>query len=208
MAEQLCEAVEHLEVGVAEVERLGQERVGGAVLGELLPEGHQLRDASRRLVRAPLGPLRLLGLAGRLRPVGALQPSLVGVPGRREPLAEDLGGPGDGGIEGGPVGIALPAGCEALGPVERLLEPLDVSRREHVGRVEGVLQVVDDVRVLGRAHRRALVVGLEGGENRLGVVHEVDDEDPVLAGARPVDARVGLHDLDGVAERLVDVEGD
>ena len=93
-------------------------------------------------------------------------------------------------------------------PVERLLEPLDVSRREHVGRVEGVLQVVDDVRVLGRAHRRALVVGLEGGENRLGVVHEVDDEDPVLAGARPVDARVGLHDLDGVAERLVDVEGD
>lgn len=204
--EQLGEAVEHLEVGVSEVERLRHERVGGAVLRELLSERREGRDRPRRVVGASLRSLGLLLVSRLLGAVRALEPGLVGVLRRGVALAEDLGGAGDGGVEGGAVGVALAFDGCSLGPVEGLLELLEVPRGVDVGPVEGLLELVDDVGVLRRVHPRAFVVGLEGRQDGLRVVHEVDHEDLVLSGARPVDAGVGLDDLDGVPEGLVYVE--
>ncbi len=206
MPEELGKAVEDLEVGVAVVERLRHERVGGAVFGELLPERRQRRDPLRRLVRVHLCLRGFLAVASLLGAPGALEPGLVGVPRGGEALAEDLGRARDGGVEGGAVVVALSSCGEALRPVEGLFELLDVAGAVDVRPVERLLELVDDVGVLGRAHRRALVVRLEGGEDGLRVVHEVDDEHLVLTGVGSVDPRVGLNDLDGVAEGLVDVE--
>ena len=64
------------------------------------------------------------------------------------------------------------------------------------GGVELGAQVEDEVRVGGGREFGRGVVGLEGGEDFLGVVHEIQHVGRVLAGVGAVQAGEGLHGLD------------
>ncbi|MEE8526764.1 MAG: hypothetical protein V3T72_22755 [Thermoanaerobaculia bacterium] len=72
--------------------------------------------------------------------------------------------------------------------------------------LELALEIVELVGVGALGEQGALVVVLEGVEDGVGVVGEVEDQSAVLVGVGAVEPRQGLHRVDA-SELLVDVHG-
>ena len=87
---------------------------------------------------------------------------------------------------------------------EDLRDRVDLLLPVQPRRVEVILQLVDDVRVLRLAELGPVVVDPEGSQDLLGLVDEVDDEGRVLAARDAVQPREGLHRLDA-RDALVEV---
>lgn len=186
LTQQAGETRERFQIGVTEVDQLGDVLVVAHELGQAGGE-HQQFIPGFGIVR----PLHI----GLLHPWRiAVFPCLL--PGRF-PVVNQA-------VEFlQPLVVAI---RRRLGDSEQLLmrypavhhrqpESFDLLGFVDVAGIEHLLEVIDHVGILHVRHLGIAVVGFEGCQDFLGLVHKVDDAGLVLAGEGAVQAREGLHRL-------------